>query len=161
MIPSPSVVLISAGRVDVYRYLMNTWNGLPGNYRTRVHSNCLAAVKLRIREEGTTPAVPISTVPAVVDTALLDDFLHSEPPLQEPVLGSRTPRGRMPVDRGSESEDEELEDEHGGGVANDDAGSGDGEGDYDGEDDPEHQEDECEGEDFDVGEEFEDATQEE
>jgi hypothetical protein len=160
LFPSLSVVLNHPRGVEIYRYLMNTWNGLPDKYRARVYHNNLAAVKLRISQaEATTPDVPISTEAAVVDTALLDAFLDSEPPLEEPVLGSRTLPGSMPVDRGEseEEEEEELEDEYGGGVQFDDGRRGYGDGDYDGEDDTEPREED--GEDFPDPEEYEDASQ--
>ena len=78
---------------------MNTWNALPKPYRHRVNGNTLAAVKQRIFAADTTvPTVPVSTEAAQVDTQLLEEFLESTPPLEEPNIGSRNDNGEMPGD---------------------------------------------------------------
>jgi hypothetical protein len=151
--------LTSSGGVEVYRYLMNTWINLPDNYRSRVYNNNLAALKLRINQaEATTSDEAINTAAAVVDPALLEAFLESEPPLEEPELGSRSLPGSMPFDRGAESEEEELEDEHGGGVSFNDGESGYPDREYEEHDHVDSPE-EYDGEDNLDAEEYEDATQ--
>jgi hypothetical protein len=83
---------------------MNTWNALPESYQQRVYNNTLASVKLRIQEaEFPTPREIISTEAAVVDNAMLLDFLDSEPAMQEPEIGVTNPS--VPVDN-KESDDD-------------------------------------------------------
>jgi hypothetical protein len=160
LFPSLSVALTQSRGVEVYRYLMNTWNGLPDAYRTRVYQNTLAAVKVRIIDaDSTTHDVPIPTAAAVVDPLLLDDFLVSEPPLQQPTIRPRVGRAIMPVDKDEESEPEvELEDEHNGGVGEELVWRGDEDRD-DTEGSSNDDAGEDAGEDLLGEEEYEDATQ--
>jgi len=81
--------LTSAGVVDRYISLMNTWNTPPESYQQRVYNNTLATVKHQIQQaENPTPAMVISVEAARVDNAILLDNLTSEVGLEEPEIGS-------------------------------------------------------------------------
>jgi hypothetical protein len=68
---------------------MNTWNTLPVSYQQRVYNNTLATVKRQIQQaENPTPAVVISMEAALVDNAILLNYLASEVALEEPEIGS-------------------------------------------------------------------------
>jgi len=82
-------LLTSPGVVDMYTFLMNTWNTLPESYQQRVYNNTLATVKRQIQEaENPMHAMVISVEAACVDNAILLDYLTSEVALWEPEIGS-------------------------------------------------------------------------
>lgn len=85
--------------LEAYKFLMNTWNALPRPYRIRVHNNTLALVKNRILAADTAVKnAPVSTEAAQVDEQLLEEFLESTAPLDEPQIGSRNDDNDMPGD---------------------------------------------------------------
>lgn len=105
VVPVPFLKAIPGGQLtkhcnlEAYKYLMNTWNALPKPYRHRVHNNTLAAVKQRILDADTAvPTAPVSTEPAHVDAKLLEEFLKSTAPLEEPKIGSTNQNCDMPGD---------------------------------------------------------------
>jgi hypothetical protein len=68
---------------------MNTWNTLPVSYQQSVYNNTLATVKRQIQQaENPTPAVVFSMEAALVDNAILLNYLASEVALEEPEIGS-------------------------------------------------------------------------
>jgi len=76
---------------------MNTWNTLPESYQQRVYNNTLATVKRQIQQaENPTPAVVISVEAALVDDAILLDYLTSEVALEEPEI--RSTDSNIPID---------------------------------------------------------------
>jgi hypothetical protein len=82
-------LLTSPGVVDMYTFLMNTWNTLPESYQQRLYKNTLATVKRQIQQaENPTPAAVISTEAALVNNAILLDYLTSKVALEEPEIGS-------------------------------------------------------------------------
>jgi len=90
-------LLTSPGVVDVYTFLMNTWNTLRESYQQRVYTNTLATVKRQIQQaENPTPAMVISTEAAGVDNAIVLDYLTSEVAIEEPEIGSTVPNN--PID---------------------------------------------------------------
>jgi len=90
-------LLTSPGIVDMYTFLMNTWNTLPESYQQRVYKKTLATVKRQIQPaENPTPAAVISTEAARVENAILLDYLTSEVALEEPEIGSNDPN--IPID---------------------------------------------------------------
>jgi len=83
--------------VDTYTLLMHPWNTLPESYQKKVYNNSLGTVKRQIQQaENTTPAVVISVEAALVDNAILLDYLASEVALGEPENGSTDPN--IPID---------------------------------------------------------------
>jgi hypothetical protein len=82
-------LLTSSGVVDMYTFLMNTWNTLLESYQQRVYKNTPATVKHQIQQaENPTPATVISTDAVSVDNAILLDYLTSEVALEEPEIRS-------------------------------------------------------------------------
>ena len=76
---------------------MNTWNTRPESYQQRVYNITLATVRSQIQQaENPTPAMVISLEAALVDNAILLDYLASEVALEEPELGSADPN--IPMD---------------------------------------------------------------
>jgi hypothetical protein len=72
-------LLTLPGVADTYPFLMNTWNTLLESYQQRVNIHTVAAVKHQIqRPENPTPTVVIRVEAAVVDNAVLHDYLTSE-----------------------------------------------------------------------------------
>jgi len=71
---------------------MNVWNTLLESYQRRVYNNTLATVKRQIQQaENPTPAMVISVYAALVDNAILLDYLTSEVAIEEPQIGSSDP----------------------------------------------------------------------
>jgi len=85
-------LLTSPGVADTYAFLMNAWNTLPESYQQRVYNNTPATVKRQIQQvENPMPAVVISMEAALVDNAILLDYLTTEVTLEEPEIGSTDP----------------------------------------------------------------------
>jgi hypothetical protein len=86
LLPSPAVV-------DPYTFLTNTWNTLPDRYHQRVYNNILATVQRQIQQaENLMPAAVIRGKAALVDNAILLDYLTSKVALEEPEIGSTDPK---------------------------------------------------------------------
>jgi hypothetical protein len=97
-------ILTTPDVADTYKFLMNTWNALPEGYQQRVYNNTLASVKVRIQEaEFPTRREVISIEAAVVDDAILLDYLNSEPALEEPEIGGTD--ASIPIDN-NDTDDE-------------------------------------------------------
>jgi hypothetical protein len=87
----------SPGIADNYTFLMNTWNTLLESYQQWVYNNTLATVKRQIQQvENPTPAGVISVEAALVDNAILLEYLTSEVALEESEIGSTEPN--IPID---------------------------------------------------------------
>jgi len=82
-------LLILHGVVDMYTFLINTWNTLPESYQQKVYKITLATFKREIQQaQNATPAVVISMEAAHVDNAIRLDHLTSEVALDQPKIGS-------------------------------------------------------------------------
>jgi hypothetical protein len=91
------MLLTPPGVADTYTFFMNTWNTLLESYQQRVNTNTLTTVKHQIQQaENRTPAVVISVEAALVDNAILLDYLSSEVALEEPEIASTDPNS--PID---------------------------------------------------------------
>jgi len=85
-------LLTSPGVADTYAFLINTWNSLPERYQQRVYNKILTTVKRQIQQaENPTPAVVISVEAALVDNAILLEYLTSEVALEEAEIRSTDP----------------------------------------------------------------------
>jgi len=82
-------LLISHGVVDLYTFLIDTWNTLPESYQQKVYKITLATFKRQIQQaQNAMPALVISMEAAHVDNAIRLDHLTTEVALEEPKIGS-------------------------------------------------------------------------
>ena len=66
--PTPGGVLTKHCDLEAFKYLMNTRNALPGDYRQWVHQQTIARVKTRIKAADTPVAPPlVNTAAASID----------------------------------------------------------------------------------------------